>query len=166
MKSFFVLLAKCGSVQHSLKLPRHRPVEWLRSRLVVVLRLHLGLWSRLQTKMQWSGGGAQGMAHLMRVRFLPEPEVRVIPSRGPGSSGGPPGAGGKGGRGDNSGKDGPLEAGEKVLFCNFCNFVTVQFCNFNLWLRIIFMDWKKWLLFFLFFWGGDSLLSSVDLDQW
>ena len=79
------------------------------------------------------------MAHLMRVRFLPDPEVRVIPSRGPGSSGGPPGAGGKGGRGDNSGKDGPLEAGEKVPFL-WCNFVTVHFCNFNLWLRIIFMD--------------------------
>ena len=63
------------------------------------------------------GRGSSRMAHLMRVRFLPEPEVRVIPSRGPGSSGGPPGAGGKGGRGDNSGKDGPLEAGEKVLFC-------------------------------------------------
>ena len=61
---------------------------------------------------------AQGMAHLMRVRFLPEPEVRVIPSRGPGSSGGPPGAIGqghvKGGRGDSCGKEGTLEAGEKV----------------------------------------------------
>ena len=60
----------------------------------------------------------QGMAHLMRVRFLPEPEVRVIPSRGPGSSGGPPGAVGqgnvKGGRGDTSGKEGTIEAGEKV----------------------------------------------------
>ena len=73
-----------------------------------------------QTKMQWVGGSgwAQGMAHLMRVRFLPEPEVRVIPSRGPGSSGGPPGAVGqgnvKGGRGDTSGKEGTLEAGEKV----------------------------------------------------
>ena len=56
------------------------------------------------------------MAHLMRVRFLPEPEVRVIPSRGPGSSGGPPGGQGnvKGGRGDSGGKEGTVEAGEKV----------------------------------------------------
>ena len=84
------------------------------------------LVSSAQTKMQWEGGSgwAQGMAHLMRVRFLPEPEVRVIPSRGPGSSGGPPGAVGqgnvKGGRGDSCGKEGTLEASEKVggvLFC-------------------------------------------------
>ena len=56
------------------------------------------------------------MAHLMRVRFLPEPEVRVIPSRGPGSSGGPPGGQGnvKGGRGDSGGIEGTVEAGKKV----------------------------------------------------
>ena len=75
------------------------------------------------------------MAHLMRVRFLPEPEVRVIPSRGPGSSGGPPGAGGQGNGkgglgGDHAGEDGPLEAGEKVGGVLLCNFVTFRFCNF------------------------------------
>ena len=72
--------------------------------VVVGLHLHLGL-ATPGCRQRCSGPtAAQGsMAHLMRVRFLPEPEVRVIPSRGPGSSGGPPGAGGqgngKGGRG-------------------------------------------------------------------